>query len=61
MTIPRGGDLMHLDQYGIEPFDPAANPADHDDAFLDDDREDQTVEDGAPAPELPDDGGGLDG
>ena len=45
----------------IEPFDPTDNPADHDETFVDDDRDDQTLEDGAPQLELPAEGGDLDG
>jgi hypothetical protein len=39
---------MTPDQDGLEPFDPA-NPADTATEFEDDDREDDRVEDGAPA------------
>jgi hypothetical protein len=40
---------MTPDQDGLEPYDPAANPADTATEFEDDDREDDRVEDGAPA------------
>jgi len=51
---------MDPEQDGLEPFDPANNPADTADAFFDDDRDDDSIEAGAPALELPA-GGGLDG
>jgi hypothetical protein len=51
---------MNPDQDGLEPFNPADNPADAAEAFEDDDREEDSIEDGAPALNLPA-GGGLDG
>ena len=39
---------MSTDQDGLEPFDPTANPADTAPTFEDDDRDDDSVEDGAP-------------
>ena len=40
---------MSPDQEGLEPFDPADNLADTATDFVDDDRDDDTVEAGAPA------------
>ncbi len=55
----KGESVMTPDRDGVEPFNPAANPADSAEAFEDDDRDDDSVENGAPALNLS--GGGLDG
>jgi hypothetical protein len=59
-SVRRGMHAMTTDQDGLEPFDPAENLADTAAEFEDDDRDDDGVEDGAPALSLPV-GGGLDG
>jgi hypothetical protein len=51
---------MDPDQDGVEPFNPADNPADAAEAFEDDDRDDDNVEAGVPELNLPA-GGGQDG
>lgn len=48
---------MEPTQDGLEPFDPADNAADTADAFTDDDRDDDTLDGGAPALALPAGGG----
>jgi hypothetical protein len=47
---------MNPDQ-DVEPFDPADNPADSAEEFEDDDRDGDHVESGAPALNLPAEGG----
>jgi hypothetical protein len=51
---------MDTEQDGVEPFDPADNPADAAEEFEDDDRDDDSVEAAAPDLNLPA-GGAHDG
>lgn len=51
---------MNPEQDGLEPFNPADNLADTAQEFVDDDRDDDSTDDGAPALNLPVGGGELD-